>query len=52
MARFVMAEILNGLEALHAMGYAHRDLKPDNILIDSQGHVKVNSQLSLGCCSL
>ncbi len=30
-----------GLGALHAMGYAHCDIKPNNILRNEQGHVKV-----------
>src|SRR5205809_142124 len=31
----------SGLEALHHMGYIHCDLKPNNILVDPGGQVKV-----------
>ena len=31
----------DGLAALHALGYVHCDLKPNNILVDPSGHVKV-----------
>jgi eukaryotic-like serine/threonine-protein kinase len=30
-----------GLKALHVMGYAHCDIKPNNIMRDDAGHVKV-----------
>lgn len=31
--RFVIKEIANGIKELHDMGQAHRDLTPENILI-------------------
>jgi serine/threonine protein kinase len=33
-ARFYFNQILNVLEFLHSMGIAHRDMKPENILLD------------------
>ena len=30
------------VESIHKMQYIHRDLKPDNILIDNEGHVKLS----------
>ena len=30
------------VEQVHALKYIHRDLKPDNILIDNLGHIKLS----------
>lgn len=41
-AAFYAAEIIMGVDVLHQLGYMHRDLKPDNILIASNGHLKLS----------
>ena len=40
-ARFYGAEILLGLEHLHGLNIVYRDLKPENLLLDATGHIRI-----------
>lgn len=40
-ARFYVAEMILAVHEAHRLGYIHRDIKPDNFLFTSQGHVKL-----------
>lgn len=48
-SKFYIAELVLSVEAIHKMKYIHRDLKPDNILIDNTGHIKLSD---FGLCKL
>ena len=41
MAKFYSAEVTLALEYLHTFDIIYRDLKPENLLLDRHGHVKI-----------
>ena len=48
-AKFYMAEIILAIESIHNSDCIHRDIKPDNILIDKNGHIKLSD---FGLCKV
>eukprot|EP01096_Ripella_sp_DP13-Kostka_P007842 TRINITY_DN2896_c0_g1_i1.p1 TRINITY_DN2896_c0_g1~~TRINITY_DN2896_c0_g1_i1.p1 ORF type:complete len:544 (+),score=236.51 TRINITY_DN2896_c0_g1_i1:111-1634(+) len=46
--RFYIAETILAIDSIHSLNYIHRDIKPDNLLIDSEGHVKLSD---FGLCT-
>ncbi|ODV75954.1 protein kinase RIM15 CYBJADRAFT_165331 [Cyberlindnera jadinii NRRL Y-1542] len=40
-SRQYIAEVIAGVDDMHQKGIVHHDLKPDNLLIDSSGHLKL-----------
>ena len=41
-ARFYTAEMILAVDSVHKLNCIHRDLKPDNILIDKNGHIQLS----------
>lgn len=48
LAKFYASELVIAIETVHKMGFIHRDIKPDNILIDQHGHIKLTD---FGLCT-
>ena len=42
MSRFYIAETIIAIESIHNLNYIHRDLKPDNLIIGKDGHIKLS----------
>lgn len=41
MARFYIAEMVLAIDSIHKLQYVHRDIKPDNVLLDVTGHIRL-----------
>ena len=47
-ARYYIASTVLAIEAVHSMGFVYRDLKPENLLLDAKGRLKL---ADMGFCS-
>ncbi|CAD7672308.1 unnamed protein product [Nyctereutes procyonoides] len=45
---YPIAETVLAIDSIHQLGFIHRDIKPDNLLLDSKGHVKFSD---FGLCT-
>ncbi|XP_021738949.1 serine/threonine-protein kinase tricorner-like isoform X2 [Chenopodium quinoa] len=41
-AKFYIAQSVLAVESIHKHNYIHRDIKPDNLLLDKSGHMKLS----------
>jgi len=46
--QFYIAETALAINSIHRLGFIHRDIKPDNLLLDARGHIKLSD---FGLCT-
>ncbi|CAF3203560.1 unnamed protein product [Rotaria socialis] len=48
MTQFYVTETTQAIESIHRLGFIHRDIKPDNLLLDAKDHIKLSD---FGLCN-
>jgi len=46
--QFYIAETALAIDSIHKLSFIHRDIKPDNLLLDARGHIKLSD---FGLCT-
>lgn len=46
--QFYITETALAIDSIHKLGFIHRDIKPDNLLLDARGHLKLSD---FGLCT-
>ncbi|XP_050493205.1 serine/threonine-protein kinase tricornered isoform X2 [Bombus huntii] len=46
--QFYISETALAIDSIHKLGFIHRDIKPDNLLLDARGHIKLSD---FGLCT-
>merc|ERR1719213_101292 len=47
-SQFYVMETALAIDYIHNLGFIHRDIKPDNLLLDANGHIKLSD---FGLCT-